>query len=260
MKRMAVFLILSLIMTVAVMAQDKPKTDAPGSNAKPAASSAALPAADEILDKFVTASGGKEAMEKLKSRTVKGTFEIEAMNINGPFESFSKAPNKNAVITSVPNMGNFINIFDGTKGWDSNPMTGLRELSGAELAASKRDADFYLPINFRKNYPKMEVKGKEKVSQSEAYVVEATPAEGGPEKFYFDVASGLLVRQDAERESPQGKIAVEIYYEDYKAVDGVKIAHLMKQVTPMYALTIKFAEVKHNIEIDDAKFNKPSSD
>ena len=201
----------------------------------------------------------KEAIQKQTTRTVKATFEIEAMGLTGPVQMYSKAPNKSAMVIEIPNVGTFNEVFDGAKAWSANPMSGLREKSGAELAAQKRDSDFYQSLNLKSQYSKMTVKGKEKVGAGEAYVIKATPAEGGPEKLYFDVTSGLLVRQDAERESEQGKIAVEIYFEDYKEVDGVKIAHTLKQVTPMFSMTIKTTEVKHNAPIDDAKFNKPSN-
>jgi hypothetical protein len=39
----------------------------------------------------------------------------------------------------------------------------------------------------------------------------------------------------------------------------MKIPFLMRQVNPMFSLVIKFDEVKHNVEIDDAKFNKPAA-
>jgi outer membrane lipoprotein-sorting protein len=260
MKRIALILALSLLAAVAVAAQDKPKPeapkpDAPKADAKPAV---ALPSVDEILDKHVKAIGGKAALEKLNSRAAKGTFEIEAMSIAGPFENYAKAPNKVAVTFSIPGVGNGAQVFDGQKAWDSNPMTGLRELGGEEFAVLKRESDFYRDLNLKKHYQKMEVKGKEKVGQSEAYLVEATPTEGGPEKLYFDANTGLLIRQDAERETAQGKVAMEVYMEDYKLVDGVNIPHKVRQITPMFSMTIKFAEVKHNVEIDDAKFAKPA--
>ena len=259
MKRIVMFLLLSLILAVTALAQDKPKDDATKGEAKPEAKAGApLPSVDAILDKFVVAMGGKDALQKLTSRTVKGSFEIEAMSVNGTFENFSKAPDKNATVIQVPNFGTINNVYDGAKGWSSDPMSGLRELGGAELAATKREADFYLPLNFKKNFQKLEVVGKEKVAGSEAYVVQVTPAEGGTEKFYFDAASGLIVKHDAERDNPQGKIPVELFFEDYKAVDGVKVAHTLKQVTPMFAMTIKFVEVKHNSEIEAKTFNKPA--
>jgi hypothetical protein len=272
MKQIAISLLLSLMMSVFIVAQEKPKNDPPKEptpdaakqdatkkEEKPAASAAAaLPTVEDILDKYVKALGGKEACLKLTSRTVKGTFLIEAMNASGSLEAFTKAPNKNATIITIEGFGTINSVYDGSKGWANDPFTGFRELTGAELATTKRDADFYAMLNFNKNYPKLVVKGIEKVGSSDAYVVEATPAEGPPEKFYFDVKNGLLTRHDSERESPQGTMAIQRYFEDYKPVDGVNFAHTWKQVTPVFEVTTKFTEVKNNTEIDETKFNKPS--
>lgn len=268
MKKLALVMVLTLLATLVVAAQDKPKTDpqkpaAPTTEMQkpaPPKTDAKLPTVDEILDKYVKAIGGKEAIEKQTARTVKGTFDIEAMNMSGKFESFAKAPNKSAAIIEVPGIGTFNEVTDGTKSWSANPMTGLTEKTGAGLAAAKREADLHAALNYKKHFPKMEVKGKEKVGSSDAYVIEATPAsgEGSPEKLYFDVTTGLLVRHDAERETEQGKIAGETYFEDYKEVDGIKMPHTMKQVTPMFSMTMKFTEIKHNTAIDETKFNKPS--
>lgn len=256
MKKFALMIVFALMATLSVAAQEK-KADAPKADAKPTA--AAMPSVDEILDKYVKASGGKEAIQKVTSRTAKGTFEIESMGMTGGFQSFAKAPNKSASIIEIGGFGTVNNVFDGTTGWDSNPQTGLRELAGEELAAKKRDADFYQTINLKSHYSKMTVKGKEKVGTADAYVIEAVPAEGSPEKLYFDVTSGLLVRLDTERDSPQGKMAIEAYMSDYKQVDGVNIPHTMKQVTPMFSMTIKMVEIKHNVPVEDAKFAKPAN-
>ncbi len=261
MKRIALILAFSMLATLAVAAQDKPKADAPKPEAakadtKPAAS---LPTVDDILDKHIKAIGGKEAIEKVTSRSMKGSFDIEAMNMSGAVEMFAKAPNKSAMKIDLPGFGVVSRIFDGQKGWDSNPMTGLRELSGVELAQMKRGSDFHSDINFKKHYTKMEVKSKEKVGSNEAYVIEATPAEGSPEKLYFDANTGLLIRQDAEADGPQGKMQIETYVDDYRVVDGVKIPHAMKQVNSMITWTMKITEVKNNVPIDDAKFAKPAN-
>ena len=260
MKRIALTLAFAMLAAFPSAAQEKPKADAPKADgAKTDAKAAALPTTDEILEKYVKALGGKEAIEKTTSRSAKGTFEIEAANISGEVENYQKAPNKYASLFSIPGMGGGGQVYDGAKGWDSNPMSGIRELSGEELAVLKRLSDFYRPLNLKKHFPKMEVKGKETVGKSETYVVIATPAEGGPEKLYFDSATGFLVRQDAERETAQGKMASEAYFDDYKDVGGVKIPHTLKIVSPMFAITIKMAEFKSNVEIDEAKFNKPSN-
>ena len=267
MKRIALILAFSTLAAFTSAAQEKPKPDAQGKPEAPKADAtktdtkaAALPSVDEILDKHVKAAGGKEAIEKINSRSMKGAFDLEAFGVTGaPVEMFAKAPNKNATKIDVPNFGVVNIIFDGATGWNSDPMNGVRELSGVELAQLKRRSDFYGTLNIKKQYAKMDVKGKEKVGSSESYVIEATPDEGVPEKLYFDVNTGLLVRHDIEIEGPQGKMAAEIYTDDYKVVEGVKIPHTLKQVNPMFAMTMKFTEIKTNVEIDEAKFNKPSN-
>src|SRR5262245_37566844 len=123
MKRIAMMLALALATTLSVMAQEK-KADAPKPDSKPAA---ATPSVDEILDKYVKAIGGKEAIEKVNSRVEKGTFELPAFGASGSIEVYAKAPNKTAMTIDIGGFGKVENVFDGTKGWASDPQSGLRE-------------------------------------------------------------------------------------------------------------------------------------
>jgi hypothetical protein len=135
MKRITLILAFAMLAAFTSVAQEKPKTDGPKADAsKTDAKATALPTVDNILDNYVKALGGKEALEKITSRSVKGTFDIEAMSISAPIEMYAKAPNKTAMKIDVPNLGVVNRVFDGATGWDSSPMTGLRELSGLELA------------------------------------------------------------------------------------------------------------------------------
>ncbi|MFN0084619.1 MAG: hypothetical protein ACKVX9_04460 [Blastocatellia bacterium] len=259
MKRIALLCIFSLLAVLPAAAQDKPKADAAGNGAKAEAKPAAgAPTVDEILARYIKATGGKEAIEKATSRVAKGTFEIEAMNMSGVIEMYAKAPNKNAMIIDLPGLGKIYGVYDGAKGYSTDPMNGVRELEGLELAAMKRQSDFYRDVNLRKHYPTITLKGREKVGAMEAYVLEATPAEGAPEKWYFDASNGLMIRQDGEEDSPQGKVTYEAYMEDFRDVDGIKTPFSIRRVTPAFSMSIKLTEVKQNITIDDAKFNKPS--
>ena len=253
MKRTLIIVTLSLSIAVAAFAQggqQKPATDP-----KPAA----LPTADQILDKYVQAIGGKAAVEKQTSRVSKGSFEIPAVGATGTAEIFEKAPNKNAAIINIPGFGVVQEGFDGKTAWAQDPQSGLREKAGPELAAAKLDGEFYKPVRIKQLYPKLVVKGKDKVGDKDVFVVEATPVESSPETWYFDAQSGLLIRQDSERESPQGKQAVQSFLEDYKDVDGVKLPFSIRQVTPQFTITIKIEDVKTNVPIDDAKFKKPAA-
>src|SRR5262245_41013519 len=148
--------------------------------------------------------------------------------------------------------------YDGKIAWSQNPVMGLREKSGAELATIAQTSDIHAQIKTRQLYSKLEFKGKEKVENRETYVILATPAVGAPVKMYFDTQTGLMARMDIDLDNPQGHFHIESTMDDYREVDGVKIAFLARQKTSVTDFVIKLTEVKHNIAIDDAKFNKPS--
>ena len=218
----------------------------------------ATPTVDQILDKYVQAIGGKAAVEKQTSLTAKGSFEIPAMGMGGNAEVYAKAPNKVLIIVDVSGVGLFQQGFNGTVGWASDPTQGLREKSGAELASTKIEAEFHKELKFKQLFAKIEFKGKEKVGEKDAYVLLATPTGSSAQKMYFDTQTGLLLRTDAEQETPEGKTPVEEYLDDYKDVEGVKIPFTRRSVLPQMTFVIKLTDVKTNVTIDDAKFNKPS--
>lgn len=121
-------------------AQNPQQTQSKPAEAPPAVES--LPTADHILAAYVDALGGKAAIEKITSRLTKGTFEIPAMGAAGDFENYAKTPNKTILTFTLPGFGIFQQGFDGTVAWAQDPTSGLRELTGVELAAVKLDADF----------------------------------------------------------------------------------------------------------------------
>jgi hypothetical protein len=234
-------------------AQEKPAETKPAATAE-----TRLPLADEVLDKYVEALGGKAAFEKFSSRVLKGAFELPAMGITSGAEIYAKAPNKWLLSIDIPGFGLVQQGYDGTSGWAQDPQTGLRDLSGGELEALKRTAEFNQPLKLKALFPKIEVKEQSKVGDRDVYVLEATPAQGSPEKLYFDTQTHLLVRADVEAEGPQGKTAFEISFEDYKEVDGIKLAHTVRRSSPVMSFAIKLQEVKHNVPIEDTKFQKPA--
>ena len=221
------------------------------------AQTAPLPTIDQILDKYIAGAGGRAAIEKITSVSGKGTIDIPDVGVSGTVELIQKAPDKALTIVDLTGVGQQREGFDGTTGWSDDPQNGLRQKSGVELAEAKRAATFGRELKMKTLYPTMVVKSREKVDDSDAYLVEATPPEGSPVKLYFDATSGLLVRQVASRQMPQGPLEVEVTFADFRAVDGVKRPFTIRQATAMFTATIHLTEVKHNLPIDDAVFKAP---
>ncbi len=220
----------------------------------------AMPTVKEILAKYVQAIGGKQANEKIKSRTAKGTIELSPMGIKGTFENYAVAPNKSVSKVMLAGIGDLLEGFDGTTGWSVNPIQGNRNKQGEELAQAKISSDFNRETNLAGLYPKLEVKGIEKVGDSDAYVVVGTPANNLPaDTFYFDTKSGLLVRQDTTSITPEGRTPGKTFFEDYRDVDGVKIPFKTRSVLPQFEIVTTYTEVKNNVPIEDAMFAKPKA-
>jgi hypothetical protein len=251
--------ILALIGVFTAPAQDAAKPAAATTPSKTQAA-AAMPTADQVLDHYVQAIGGRAAWLKLNSRVSKGTIEIPDMNnLTGTVEIHEKAPN---FMLAVINLGGaaFEQGFDGTIGWSNNPQNGLRELSGGELDDARREANFYHALELRKNYTKLTVTGIEKVDDHDTYVIEATRREGSPDKMYFDTQSGLMVRSVNQRYTPDGVTEFQADVDDYTAVDGIKLPFTVRQTGASATFVIRFTEVHHNLQLTDAQFLKPPAE
>ncbi len=217
---------------------------------------AQLPTVEQILDRYVQAIGGREAIEKIKSRVIKGS-RVGADGVLVPEEIYSKAPNKMLVVTSYPNLV-FRTGFNGTQAWAKRNQD-VRDVPEEALAEVRREAEFYKETKLREMYAKMTVVGTAAVGSHTAYVIEATPADSTePDRFYFDTQTGLLLRKYSESRTVIGQFPSQIDYEDYREVDGVKIPFSIRWAIPGRVWGRKITEVKQNVPLDDAQFNLPA--
>jgi len=219
---------------------------------------AETPTVDQILDHYVQAVGGKEAIEKVSSRAMKGTLDNSDDGTTSPAEVYAKAPDKYLEIINLGDAGQMQQGWNGAAGWGKDPDSGLHDMEKSDQVAAKRDYDFHREIRLKELFSKMAFTGKIRLDDRDTYIVEATTPEGAVEKLYFDAESGLLVRRDFERVTiDDGIVLYEVDYDDYKDVDGVKLPSTLRRKTPDFTLTYRFTEIKNNVPIDDAKFNKP---
>src|SRR6266403_3410141 len=75
-----------------IITDEEPRS-AGGEEKKPGEAKSALPAADELLDKYLAAIGGSEALQKITSRVQKGTLTAFGGQ-HCPVEGYAKAPDK----------------------------------------------------------------------------------------------------------------------------------------------------------------------
>src|SRR6185369_6139947 len=229
----------------------------------PAAGEDTKQKADEALSAYVNALGGRDALEKINSRSAKGTFAVVGIALSGPAEIYAKAPNKTLTILTVPGQTTLKEGFDGTVAWQEDPDDGVVNKSGFELGSAIRDADFYQPLKLRAQYPSLAFKGTTKLAlfkadgergEARALIVLEAPRNGQPRLFYFDERSGLLLR--TEERNQAGEVVSADEYDDYREVDGIKIPFIIHHVDDAN-FVIKLVDVKQNVAIDDSVFLRP---
>ena len=222
-----------------------------------AATAQKTPTAEEILNGYVAATGGKTAYEKITSSIMTGDFEITAQKIRGAVTVKAKAPDKFLIVQELA--GNKFEVgYDGKIGWSRDPLHGLRVLEGKELEQLKDSAAFNSTVNWKQRYSKTEVMGIRKVDGASAYAVRLTNKQGVTTTQFYDVKSKLLLRSDSIVASPEGSVPTETYTSDYRSQNGVKVPFTIRQLAANVEAVMKMQTLKNNVPISDSEFAKPA--
>lgn len=215
------------------------------------------PTLNSILERYVVALGGREAVAKLNSRVTRARIDVAGVSFGGRLETFAKAPNMLVTVIKTESTGTLKRGFDGKASWMISNQKGFQNPSPLELAALAVEAEFYRDIKLKELYSRFHLVGTGKVGTRDAYIVEATPRIGAPEKLYFDVETALLLRRDGLGAGAQGVVRAEYYFSDWRVVDGVKIPFKTTELTPNATYVFTVEEVKHNVPLDEGIFRQP---
>jgi hypothetical protein len=224
--------------------------------------------ADDIVERYLAAIGGRAALATLKSRTMTGTITLSTPggNLSGPVEITNQAPNKLRTLIRLDltalGAGQMVldQRFDGTSGYALDSVRGNREITGSQLELMK-NTHFPTPfLNYREQGIKLELAGKEKVGDREAYVLIVTPRTGPAARQFFDAESYLPVKVVLRIDVPQvGEIEQTVESTDFRDVDGFKVPFTVRTTSVVQTSAVAVAKVQHNASIDETIFSKPGA-
>ena len=216
------------------------------------------PTADQILAKYTVALGGSAVVEKLKTRSMKGTW-LTSDGITLGYEVYQAAPDKLFTILNTPKQGVFERGFDGKTAWEKSNR-GVRDLEGTQLVYLKRYPDLFRDIKLQGQFTRISYRGKDKIDGKDVNLLIGIGVDGKGERLYFDAQTGLLVRRITSTTTLVGLIPEQVDYEDYREVDGMKVPFTIRitSIDSFWSSTRKFTEIKLNVPVDETKFNKPT--
>jgi len=215
--------------------------------------------ASAILEKMIEASGGRDALEKIKDTTISGTFDLTQMGMDGTMTIYHREPNMFRQDLEV--MGMLItNAFDGEVAWMVNPQTGAtEEMPEDRQADSKRGALTYgnaVLLHPEKHGVTYKLKGKETVDDVKCDVLEQVFEDGHVVTMYINADTHLVHKTKQMAMGQMGtEVDTEIVFSDYKDVDGMPAPHLVTiyQDGEEFAV-MTVSEIKYNSGLEDSLF------
>jgi predicted O-methyltransferase YrrM len=201
------------------------------------------PTVRELLDRYQKAAGGRTAIDSITSEVRTGTYSMRQGAPLAPMEVQSKAPEKWRFRFTIPGVVVMDHCSNGSQGWFVGS-DQVQQMDKATLYSETIGTHFrtiYHPEEFFKS---LKLKGKETRNGREVWVVEGTPAEGKPMDLEFDTQTGLLAA-----------IGWNIF-EDWRTVGAAKAPFRVKAVQGSQEAVLQSTEVRQNVPIEDARFEK----
>lgn len=222
----------------------------------------AAPPLDEVIAKYISATGGQAAIEKITSIVMTGTL-VSRANQSAGFTIEQKGM-KYRESTDGPQASTW--GFDGTSGWvQGGPL--VVDISGFRLQQAIKLNDLGRPIQLKTRYTNLTSGRPTRLPAStptgapiDVNLIQGNTADNVTERLYIDASSGLLLRRQIVTRTPlNGSLTETIDYSDYKPVAGVMMPFTIKRTNWNTLDTLTVVDVKPGAQIDDARFAKPKA-
>lgn len=179
-----------------------------------------LPTAGQVLDRYVSVTGGAAAWHSKHTET----DEIEGRTLDGlrvvlhATVTVSRSGNSLSEIQVPQNASE--GIYKGVA-WASSHFSGVRIKHGMEHDEAIRDARMLEEAEWRDLYPKSQPAGIEMVGREQCYKVLLLPS-ATRRIEWFSVSSGLLVKRSSYELSTSGDTPVGYTVEEWSERGGIR--------------------------------------
>ena len=175
---------------------------------------------DRILDEAVKASGGGTALSKVRTVVLEGSIAATDGAAAGSFTFDLKVPNR-YYMEIVASDRSVIEAFNGKSAWRQNAAGEIGTLVGPEGLQLEAAGRYYNShrVGLKRNKFAVSYVGQAQVRGRSAFELEVAARSGAKRQIYFDAQTHLV----AEEEALMGGVDEKIFYDEYRAVNGVQL-------------------------------------
>jgi hypothetical protein len=206
-----------------------------------------LPTVQQVMDSYVSALGGRDAIFKHKSMTVRGKFEVSDKGPSLDRIAYYKGGKMRYQI-ALPNGSHYQEGFNGTVAWQISPDSGPAISEGDVVKSKERDADMYYPAHIVDYFSSIEVVDVTDFEGHTCYHLKGTNKWGKVNEQFYDTTTGLLVGYRFNSSWRGGSGDEREVFSDYKDFGGwlmpARAAHKSSDGTQTETITsVSFDDV-----------------
>ncbi len=211
--------------------------------------------AQKVVDNYIQATGGLKAWNKVK--TIDITMTANMQNMTLAMQVRKMRPN---LIETKMTLNGVMVIqqvkFDGEKAFESGMQSpGNKEMDAERLAQLKENAAMLPEALYASAGYELRLIGVEMLNDKEVYVLEVVFPSGNKQTEYYEVATGLKLREVRIEDGPEGQVAQTSDLADYRKVKGnVLIPHQTTIQFGPRSLTMELKNIIVNGKMKAAEF------
>jgi outer membrane lipoprotein-sorting protein len=215
--------------------------------------------ADELIEKNLQATGGRQKNEAVKSIRMTGKMAVPQQGVEFPTTLEYKAPDKVRSETIIEGKTT-ISILNGQEGWTINPLQGKTEpekMSADDVRQAKEQLDsFTLFTKYKEKGHTIEYAGTEDIKGTPAYKLKLTKKSGDVSYIYLDAKSYMIVKMNGKTKVQGQEMEFDTTFGDYKAVDGILYPYSIESQARGIPskMVITFSKIEVNPALDDSRF------
>lgn len=210
----------------------------------------------QVIDNYIRALGGREALAKINSVSSAGKMEIMGQSLDATIRQM--APNKEAMQITMGGQTVMKMVYDGVTGYQMQ-MGQKQDMDEADLKRKKDVKGIFEQLYYQDNGYTLEVRGMEKADGADVYVLAVTLPSGDTRTEYYDVTTGLLVKTLETKKEGDTEMSQTVEFSDYKKVGDVAFPHKLTTIigTPMgaqeFVIVLNAIKVNEGVTADDFK-------
>lgn len=199
--------------------------------------------AETVLNKYIQAIGGKQAIEDVESVMMTATAEIQGQKLD--LEVKNTASGKSLQVVSMGGNAMSKQVFNGETGFAV--MQGQKTpLTEDQLADVKAESTPFPELSVEN----AKIMGIEPVDGKDAYAV----AFNDKTTNYYDLETGLKVKSVKTVSQGDQTMTVPTGFSNYKEVSGIKFPYTISQSFGPQSLEFTVTDIKINEGVSDADF------